>query len=127
LWHFGVLVKGEARMFSPTPEDYAAAGVNVESSMPLLAQILRYLVHVLGDEAFHSSDQLLRICGRHDAGLTPFLRLAEWSHPDVADEELPGDTVSMHALAKALAYNDPARYAPDEEPNTHWSNWRQFE
>ena len=52
-----------------------------------------------------------------------WMRLDEWHHPDLANEELPGQTETFQMLADALASGDPARYAPTLPPNTHWRNW----
>lgn len=55
--------------------------------------------------------------------LPEFLRLEEWYHPDICNDELPSQTKTFQMLAAALVYGDSMLYSPAEKPNTHWTNW----
>lgn len=62
-------------------------------------------------------------CEQVPPDLPCVLRLEEWHHPDLANEELPSECSTFRMIAKALAFGDPSPYRPTEEPNTHWRNW----
>ena len=51
------------------------------------------------------------------------LRLDEWHHPDLIEDELPSGNQAFQMIADVLVSGDPARYRPTLPPNTHWSNW----
>jgi hypothetical protein len=51
------------------------------------------------------------------------LRLDEWHHPDVADDEMPSDSPTFRSIAEVLVWGDGNRYRPPAQPNTHWKNW----
>jgi hypothetical protein len=52
-----------------------------------------------------------------------WLRLDEWHHPDLADEEMPSESETFQMLAAAIATGDRKCYAPTKPPNTDWRNW----
>jgi hypothetical protein len=124
LWAFTIAINGQTRRFSPSREDYARAGVDVDADDPNAAKILRLLTVLVPDELFLSDARLLEVCGRADSSLKRFLQMDDWHHPDVADEELPRESDCLRSLAEALAKDDKDAYAcPEELFNTHWSNW----
>ncbi len=51
------------------------------------------------------------------------LRLDEWHHPDVVEDELPSGNEAFQMIADVFVSGDPMRYKPTLPPNTHWSNW----
>jgi hypothetical protein len=56
------------------------------------------------------------------------LQIQSWQHPDLADDEKPGESPCLQHLAAAIAYNDPSRYQCDKAThNTHWSAWIAYE
>ena len=123
-WDFTIAIDGKVRRFTPSREDYARAGVDVDAGGPDAAKMLRLLTVLVPDELFLSDARLLEVCGRADASLKRFLQLDDWQHPDIADDELPRDSICLRNLAAALAAGDADAYAcPEELFNTHWSNW----
>jgi hypothetical protein len=122
-WQFTVTAGGQPRSFSPSARDYEEAGVDPHSGAAAL-DILRLLAYRIPDELFLPDRELLRMCDRADAGLERFLQLADWHHPDLADDELPGQLSCFRHLARATARGDVGLYVcPPESWNTHWSNW----
>jgi len=122
-WHFDLLIRGKLRSFSPSSADYQQAGILPDDSIPLPAQILRLLTYQIPNDLLATDSELLKICLREESGLTLFLRLEEWYHPNIATDEKPSNTSTFQLLAAALANNAPSLYVPDRPPNTHWSNW----
>lgn len=55
--------------------------------------------------------------------LPRLLRLDEWNHPDIAEGDLPSESLTFKLLAQVLETGDPSLYRPRRKPNTHWSNW----
>lgn len=55
--------------------------------------------------------------------LPEILTIANWHHPDLANEELPGDNETFRQLASVLETGDVAHYRPAALPNTHWRHW----
>jgi len=51
------------------------------------------------------------------------LRLDEWYHPDLADEQLPSQCSTFQMLAAAIAENNLSLYKPITPSNTHWLDW----
>ena len=126
MWDFTIAINGQVRHFTPSKEDYAAAGVDVDDEAPSPVKILRLLVAQIPEELFLPDDKLLQICGRAGAGLKKFLQLEEWHHPDLANDERPGMNPCLRSLARALAMNDASLYeCPAASFNTHWSQWEE--
>lgn len=55
--------------------------------------------------------------------LKEILVLAQWNHPDVAEDERPSGNRTFQQLARVLETGDVSLYRPTEKPNTHWSHW----
>ena len=127
-WDFTLSIRGRARRFTPGAADYEAAGVDPEAdNVPTSAKILRLLAAQMPDELYLSDDELLEVCGRAGAGLKKFLRLEDWHHPDIADDEMPSASPCLRSLAHALALNDAGLYeCPEADFNTHWSRWEDI-
>ena len=122
-WDFSLAVNGQPHRFTPTREDYARAGIDVDSAMPDPAQIVRLLVRLLPAESLFSSHaRLLHACGRKEASPPLFVELRDWSHPDVAAGELPSGSETFRSIADAIVTNDRSLIVADKG-NTHWSNW----
>ena len=61
-----------------------------------------------------------------EGGLPPhFMTLYEWEHPDLANEQKPGELASWQSLARAMAHNDPSAYQPGPA-NTDWRRWENL-
>ena len=124
LYDFEVIIGGRARNFTPSQEDYRVAGIDVESNMETSAKVLRLLTYLIPGELFMQDDQLLGICGKNKSDLRKFLQIEDWCHPDLADDELPSQSICFQSLATAIAENNESLYACSEDGwNTHWSHW----
>lgn len=87
-------------------------------------QILRFLTSKIPDKIFLSEVRLLEICNRQNKNLKKFIRLDDWNHPNIADDEKPSQNRCFQSLAKAIEKNIPGLYKCSEEDfNTHWSIW----
>lgn len=53
------------------------------------------------------------------------MTLYEWEHPDLANEQKPGELASWQSLARAMAHNDPSAYQPGPA-NTDWRRWENL-
>jgi hypothetical protein len=125
-WNFEVVINGEIKRFTPSPEDYNKAKIDVESNMEVSAKILRLLTFIIPNEFFMSADRLIEICARTNSNLENFIQIEDWYHPDIADDELPSQSECFQNLALAIARNDQDLYTcPEESINTHWSNWAE--
>ena len=61
-----------------------------------------------------------------EGGLPPhFMTLYEWEHPDLANEQKPGELASWQSLARAMAQNDRSAYQPGPA-NTDWRRWENL-
>ena len=123
--HWRVNVRGTDMSFSPTREEYAAAGVVVphDAGPCTLNEInlLRFLVHRVG-EALFLPDHLLLDQFPKCAHLPKFIQTTHWQHPDIADEEAPSDNKSLRSLVEGMAERDPERFMPGQS-NTDWRLW----
>lgn len=126
-WDFEMVINGAVRHFTPSPEDYKRAKIDVHSNMPAPVQVLRFLSSILSNGLFIKDDELLYICDRAGSDLEKFIQLEDWYHPDIAADELPSHSVCLRNLARAIAINDKNVYVcPKDRLNTHWSNWDQL-
>lgn len=119
---FSVAIADEIRPFRPTPADYEAAGVDLESDWNDETKILRLLVYLCDDLLHPNADQFLEFC-RPNAKLPLIVYLKDWLHPNLDDPEFPSDSPSFLAIARAIERRDPSFYDPSLGGNTHWSNW----
>lgn len=121
---FTLKVKGAMRQVTILPQDWQAAGIRKESLAPAPAKLLRLMAALYQKELFEDTASLLRLCGREESNLALFLQLSGWEHPDLADDELPGDSRALCSLAAALVAGNAGLYhCLPEWINSHWSNW----
>jgi hypothetical protein len=125
---WSVNVFGQKMSFSPTREDYAQAGITIDSnpgpgSLKEI-ELMRFLVHRLGEERLFMSEQVLLNSFPRCRNLSRFLQTTQWQHPDVADGEKPSNNVSIRSLVMALAQRDLSLFMHGQ-PNTHWKFWAQ--
>jgi len=121
-------------------DDYRAAGIDPadidytdtclttsgSGTMPPEVAFLRMLAHQLGDELLLSPEEVLTEVGR--PGLRPVFAVGQWRVPDVTEDERPSDLASYWAMACSLGAGRPVGLqACSRNPNTHWSNWREYE
>lgn len=111
--------------FSPTPDEYAKAGIHIKGGPGpgtlTEPNLLRYLVFCMGQQLFVEDETLLsRLpnCRR----LRKFVQTSRWQHPDIAGGEKPSENVAMRSLISALAQGDPTLFDPGR-PNTNWAAW----
>jgi len=117
-------VKGRSRQVTIMPLDWQAAGIREDSPVPAPAKLLRLMAALYQEELFEDTASLLRLCGREESGLSLFLQLSGWEHPDLAADELPGSSRSLRSLAEALAAGAAELYqCLPEWINSHWSCW----
>jgi hypothetical protein len=128
LFEFEIKLNGKRRRFTPTKGDYRAQKINLrDQNVPDAAKLLRYLVATAPEEFFQPDKKLLQICGRKASNAKVFLRLEDWHHPDVADGELPSESITFRSLARALVQADPNLYStPKKLENTHWTKWKSI-
>jgi hypothetical protein len=82
--------------------------------------VLRSLLPEYREQLLASPAELAE---RNPHALPLWLRLDEWHHPDLANDESPSESETFQMLADAIATGDRRRYAPTEQPNTDWRNW----
>jgi len=127
-WSQWSIVKdGDRLSFSPTIEEYGEAGIAIQGppgpGTLREIELLRFLVHRLGEHLFLDDEALL---GHFPTckGLVKFVQTTRWQHPDVADDEKPSEKISMRSLIEALAKNDSSIFEPGRS-NTDWKFWEQ--
>ena len=125
---WSVSVGGEKMSFAPTRDEYAEAGIVIDRGPGpgTLSEIelLRFLVHRLGESRLFVSDQTLLSHFPKCKDLSKFVQTTSWQHPDVADQEKPSKNVSLRSLVEALAQRDPSLFERGR-PNTDWKFWVQ--
>ena len=119
---------GHTMSFSPTREEYVQAGITIDrgpgpGSLKEI-ELMRFLVHRLGQERLFMSDQVLLGRFPRCRNVSRFLQTTQWQHPDLADGEKPSSNISIHSLVTALAQRDLSLFAKGN-PNTHWRFWVQ--
>ena len=72
-------------------------------------------------KAFWATEEEIR--ARIPKDLPLFLRLSEWYHNDLANEENPGEVETFRMIAAALESGNPDLYQATKKPNNHWRNW----
>jgi hypothetical protein len=125
---WSVSVGGDKMSFSPSREEYAAAGIVMtrESGPGSLTEIelLRFLVHRLGDSKLFMSDRALLAHFPLCKDLPKFVQTTRWQHPDIADGERPSENQTVRTLIQALAQGDASLFQSGR-PNTDWQSWTQ--
>lgn len=115
-----LILRGEAVRL-PTLEELRASGVR-PSRPPRVRvfELCRFLAETRRERVL-ATEAERRVSV--PAELEEILRLEEWNHPDLVNEELPSGSETFQQLAAVLSSGDVAAYAPRDAPNTHWSNW----
>lgn len=130
-----LLLRGEALFFSPSPEEYAAAGLNgspaAAGHLRWMIDWVRFLCHRL-DHPFFLSEDVLRFLldayrdpdvpgSSHEMRL--LLQTRDWQHPD--GDEPPSQVPGFQALAHALATGDLSPWEAINPAlfNTDWRLW----
>ncbi|MCB0212427.1 MAG: hypothetical protein KDJ52_24000 [Anaerolineae bacterium] len=96
-------------------------GIILEKPPSILAfEFLRVLIPEYRDSLLANEAELR---DRIPPKLPLILRLDEWYHPDLAENEQPSQNSTFKTLAEVLVTGKPALYRPFESPNTHWKHW----
>jgi hypothetical protein len=115
-----VHVRGKAMPLPPARE-YKRHGIELEKKPRVqVFELCRYLAAVARDRVL-ATPRERRVSVRPD--MKQILRLEEWRHPDLVNEERPSGSETFRQLAEVLATGDAGRYRPTQAPNTHWRNW----
>jgi len=108
------------RIQVPGSQILRSVNIHPEEDRPLTFEVCRYLSH-------HHRDLVLatEVERRHNipAELEQVLLLEDWIHPDLADGELPGQTLTFQQIQDVLISGEIGKYEPPETGNTHWKNW----
>ncbi|WP_119080289.1 DUF7003 family protein [Chitinophaga alhagiae] len=102
-------------------EHYAARGIRTEADGRI--HYAAFMRGLLPEYARLFWVTRADIAQKLPADLPEILTMAAWRHPDLAGEELPGQTDTFRQLARVLATGEVAAYRPATLPNTHWANW----
>jgi hypothetical protein len=121
---FKILLRGELMEISISENQWQAAHISKDLSMPIPVKILRLLVHLYENKFFLTQEELLRKCEIKNKDLHYFLEFKDWQHVDLSADEILSSSVSFSSLAKALEKNDPAIYQCTKELyNSRWYYW----
>lgn len=85
-------------------------------------QLLRAISESHRDGLLATEDELRRFV---PADLPKILKLDEWFHPDLCENELPSENETFQMLAGMLETGDVGVFRPTNDPNTHWKHWPQ--
>lgn len=119
---FGSSFDGQVKDFVFSRNDYEIAGVDLTCGDPIELLLLKLLTSVASHDLFLSSDVLLKTLGKEE--IAEFMKLEDWEHPDILNDELPSQSECFKSLAKALMHNERELYfCPSDKINTHWSFW----
>lgn len=114
-------VRGASVRYEVRPETLEAREIPLTQAPDITCvELLRSLLPEHRDLLLATEDELR---ARVPADLPFFLRLDEWHHPDLVNDEKPSGNETFRMLAEALASGDASRYRPTLPPNTHWSHW----
>lgn len=105
----------------PDQEVYAEAGVTLEHAPYIQCHELMRGLLPRHKESFVATEEEIRTMVPSDLPL--LLRLDEWWHPDVGNEELPSESKTFQMIADVLVSRDSKKYSASIGSNTHWSNW----
>jgi len=109
------------KVHTPSAAEYAAQGIELcDLDRPRVFEVCRYLAAVSRDEALATEDER-RVSVLPD--MLQVLRLDEWHHPDLANDERLSELESFQQLARVLETGDAQQYRPSSAPNTHWRFW----
>lgn len=127
---FSVFIKGKKYDFTPTDEDYSAAGiVFTEDGFDLdLCQLVLFLCYHLNHPFFSSEDFLRYVmeeCGASHHKMALFFQTLEWQHPDIPDTP-PSKVEYFRILAQAIETGDLSALLKIDR-STFNTDWRKVE
>lgn len=105
----------------PRLAEYAKHGIVLEDTPRVCVfELCRYLAAV-------ERERVLATPKERRVSVLPemkqLLALDEWHHPDLVNDERPGESETFWHLAKVLSTGDVSEYHSTTPPNTHWRNW----
>lgn len=116
-----ILVRGQVVPVDLSDSALASKEIDpVEDDLRTGEELMRSLLPEYRDMLLATEEELRQ---RIPIDLPLILRLEEWHHPDLVNDEKPSDSRTFQMIADVLVSGDPALYQPTEAPNTHWSNW----
>lgn len=116
-----MLLRGGQIQLSKDPGFYEAKGIHLEEPGKIMIwEMLRGLLPEYREQLLATEEELR---ARIPGDLPLFIRLDEWYHPDIANQERPGQNETFIMLADALETGDKKLFKPTQSANTHWSNW----
>lgn len=125
--NWGIAIDNRTLRFSPTLDEYKAAGIHIEGEPGpgtlTEGNLLRYVVFRMGERLFVKDETLLSRLPKC-AHLSKFLQTTQWQHPDIARGEKPSENVTIRSLIHALAKEDPLLFDAGR-PNTDWRFWQE--
>ena len=105
----------------PKRQEYGRHGIELgQRSRVRVFELCRYLADVARQRVL-ATPRERRVSVRPE--MKQILRIDEWHHPDLVNDERPGDSETFRQLARVLATGDASHYRPSRAPNTHWRNW----
>jgi hypothetical protein len=116
-----IRIRGEAVPIPRGPVVLAAKGITLANAPRMRAEELMRALLPEHRKRLLATEEELQWC--FPKGLPLVIRLDQWHHPDLADDERPGDNFTFQSIADVLVHRDPNRYRADLAPNTHWKNW----
>ncbi|HSY20374.1 MAG TPA: hypothetical protein VK815_18665 [Candidatus Acidoferrales bacterium] len=116
-----VMVRGESVPL-PTPGDFKKFGIELEDEPEMrIYELCRFLTEIRREALLATPDELR---GNIDPQMQQILRLDEWNHPDVVNNDCrPSKSETFQQLAEVIVSGDVRKYQPTLQPNTHWHNW----
>lgn len=115
-----VILRGDAVRL-PQLNEYSDSGIALERSPRVQTfELCRWLAGAYRDRVLATSAERKAHVPKE---LDEVLRLDEWHHPDLANQERPSRSETFQQLAEVMASGDRSNYRPAVGPNTHWSNW----
>ncbi len=91
-----------------------------DSETVTITELVRSLVPEHHSLVLATEEELRQIL---PSDLPIILRLDEWHHPDLIEDEVPSKNEAFQMIADVLVFGDATYYKPTQPPNTHWSNW----
>jgi hypothetical protein len=116
-----MLLRGDSIQIPRDPDFYASRQVELEAPPEIkIWEFLRGISKDHGD-SFLATEEEIR--ARIPKDLPAIIRLNEWFHPDLADDEKPSECETFQMIARVLETGDLNEYRATKMPNNHWANW----
>lgn len=116
-----VLIDGIEYELVHQKEQYSKAEIPINGDYIGIQDYLRLIWPQIVEKPFLSTEKLLQITHRD---LNEKMRLEEWWHPDLVEDELPSKTETFIKIAHAFVNDDFNRLSKlSESTNTNWRNW----